>query len=322
MPGFTGVLPSNGGFKLSGVIGKILRGLLVMFGVGSLVFFLIHWLPGDPVEAMLGEFASGADREALRKAMGLDLPILQQWYAYLSGLLQGDFGQSLYSHEAVLDIIVARIPVTVNLALAGLSVALVLGFPAGLLAAVHYQRSADRGLMAAANLGMAIPNFVLGPLLILFFSVLLPWFPVSGQQGSASIVLPALTLGSAMAGILARMLRASLLDTFNQDYIRTARAKGLSNTRILLLHALLNAMLPVVTLLGLQLGALLAGTIITERVFSWPGIGSLLIESIERRDYPVLQGCVLLISLSYVVINMLAEFSLHLIDPRLRGSEA
>jgi peptide/nickel transport system permease protein len=267
---------------------------------------------------MLGEFASGADREALRKAMGLNLPIAQQWYGYMSGLLQGDFGMSLYSHEAVFDIILARIPVTVQLAFAGLSVALILGFPAGVLAAVNYQKASDRSLMAGANLGMAIPNFVLGPLLILFFSVFLPWFPVSGQQGSAALVLPALTLGSAMAGILARMLRASLLDTFNQDYIRTARAKGLSNTRILLLHAMLNAMLPVVTLLGLQLGALLAGTIITERVFSWPGIGSLLIESIERRDYPVLQGCVLLISLTYVVINMLAEFAIHLIDPRLR----
>ena len=303
---------------LNSLLIKCARTLLVIFGVGCLVFFLLHWVPGDPIEAMLGEFASGADRQALRHVLGLDQPVLQQWLSYLSGLSHGDLGKSLYSQRPVFDLIRERLPLTAQLAFSGMLVAIMLGFPAAIIAARFRDKSLDHGVMLTANVGIAVPNFVLGPLLILVFAVILPWFPISGQAGLASLVLPSLTLGSAMAGILARMLRAGLLQAMAQDYIRTARAKGLSNFRVIVVHALSNALLPVITLLGLQLGAVLAGTIITERVFSWPGLGSLLIESIERRDYPVVQGCVLVISVTYVVVNMLAEMALELADPRLR----
>jgi len=304
---------------LNAFIRKLGRTLIVIFGVTSLVFFLLHWVPGDPIEAMLGEFASGADRQALRHALGLDLPLFQQWLSFLNGVVHGDFGHSLYSQRAVLDVIGERIPLTVILASAGMAVAIALGFPAALIAARFHHSRIDHSAMLVANIGVAIPNFVLGPLLLLVFAVLLPWFPVAGHNSLSSLILPALTLGSAMAGILARMLRAGLLHAMTQDYIRTARAKGLKPARVILVHALSNALLPVIILLGLQLGAVLSGTIITERVFSWPGLGSLLIESIERRDYPVVQACVLLISITYVVVNMLAEVGLQLADPRLRN---
>jgi len=307
---------------LSSIVSKISRTLLVILGVGSLVFFLLHWVPGDPIEAMLGEFASGADRQALRQALGLNQPLQQQWMNYLIGIFHGDLGHSLYSQRPVSTLIGERLPLTLQLALSGMLVAVILGFPAALIAARYHHKSLDHGVMLAANIGVAVPNFVLGPVLILIFAVLLGWLPIAGRSGLASLVLPALTLGSAMAGIIARMLRAGLLQAMRQDYIRTARAKGLSNSRVLLVHALSNALLPVITLLGLQLAAVLSGTIITERVFSWPGLGSLLIESIERRDYPVVQGCVLVISVIYVVVNMLAEIALEVVDPRLRNRNA
>jgi len=295
---------------------------LVIFGVTSLVFFLLHWVPGDPIEAMLGEFASGADRQALRMVLGLDQPLLQQWLKYLSAIVHADLGNSLYSQRPVWDLIRERLALTASLACAGMTVAILLGFPAAIIAARFRHRPLDHATMLAANIGVAVPNFVLGPVLILVFAVMLAWFPIAGQSGIASLVLPALTLGSGMAGVLARMLRAGLLQALAQDYVRTARAKGLSNVRIIVVHALSNALLPVITLLGLQLGAVLSGTIITERVFSWPGLGSLLIESIERRDYPVVQGCVLLISVTYVLVNMLAEAALEVADPRLRNRRA
>ena len=299
-------------------LARLIRATVVMLGVCSLVFFLIHAVPGDPVEAMLGEFANLADREQLRQVMGLNRPVVEQWAAYMSGLFQGDMGFSLYSHEPVWDLLAARIPVTLQLALAGMAIAMAMGIPAGVWAALHHQGRWDSAIMVAANLGVAIPNFVLGPLLILVFSVQFGWLPVSGYQTPGALLLPALTLGSAFAGVLGRMVRSSLLEVLHEDYIRTARAKGLGDLRVIIKHALPNAMLPVITLLGLQLGALLAGTVITEVIFSWPGLGSLLIESIERRDYPVLQACVLLISASYVLVNLGTDILYVYVDPRLR----
>jgi len=307
---------------LNALLLKFGRTLVVIFGVGSLLFFLLHWVPGDPIEAMLGEFASGADRQALRHLLGLDRPLLHQYWSYLQAVLQGDLGYSLYSQRPVWELVKERIGLTAVLALSGMAVAILMGFPAAIVSARFHNRRIDHFTMLGANIGVAIPNFVLGPLLILIFAVWLTWLPVAGNCGPLSLVLPAITLGSGMAGVLARMLRAGLLQSLAQEYIRTARAKGLSNRRIIVVHAMSNALLPVITLMGLQLGAVLSGTIITERVFSWPGLGSLLIESIERRDYPVVQGCVLFISVVYVVVNMLAETALAIADPRLRHRQA
>ena len=296
--------------------------LIVVFGVISLVFFLIHFIPGDPVEVMLGESAQMADREALRHALGLDQPVIQQWLSYLANVFQLDFGSSLHSKQPIVDILAQRIPATLELAFVALLFAIIISFPLGITAAVSRNTVWDKSAMAVSLLGVSIPNFVMGPLLILVFSMYLGWFPVSGRAGIESVILPALTLGTAMAAILSRMIRSTLLEVINEDYIRTARAKGFSKTRTILLHALPNTFLPVVTLLGLQLGALLAGAVITEIVFSWPGIGQLTIEAINTRDYPLVQSCILLISVSYVLVNAATDILYSVMDPRIRlGSE-
>ncbi len=300
------------------LVSRLASALVVILGVSVLVFFLIHLVPGDPVEVMLGEGSQPADREALRRALGLDLPVHVQLGHYLQGLLQGDLGVSLHSRRPIGEILLERIPATLELALAGLVVAVLIALPLGIIAALRKDTPWDGGAMAFAMLGVSIPNFWMGPLLILVFSLWLGWLPVSGREGPASLVLPALTLGTAMAAILSRMIRATLLEVLNEDYIRTARAKGLSWGQVVRRHALRNAMLPVITLLGLQLGALLAGAVITEIVFSWPGIGQLVIESIQRRDYPVVQACVLLISLAYVLVNTLTDLCYAWLDPRIR----
>ena len=297
---------------------RLLAALFVLFGITTLVFFLIHLVPGDPVEVMLGETARPADRAALRQALGLDLPLLQQWGQYLIAVLQFDLGQSLHSKEAVFPLLMSRLPATIILSLASLLIAVLIAVPLGILAAVYKDSAWDRLSMISAMLGVSIPNFVMGPLLILIFALWLGWLPVSGMQGPASLVLPAITLGTAMAAILSRMVRASMLDVIREDYITAARARGLPEWRVLGLHALRNAGLPVITILGMQFGALLAGAVITETIFSWPGIGQLLIESIQKRDYPVVQACVLLISVSYVIVNLITDFIYVALDPRVR----
>jgi len=292
--------------------------LLVMFGVVSLVFLLIHLIPGDPVEVMLGESASGADREALRTTLGLNQPLPVQYRDYLAGLLQLDLGTSIHSRRPVAELLLERLPATGLLAAATLLVTVLLALPLGIMAAVRRNTAWDSGAMAFSMLGVSIPNFWLGPLLILVFSLWLGWFPVSGQSGFGSVVLPALTLGTGLTAVLSRMVRSSMLEVLGEDYIRTARAKGLPPHRVILQHGLRNALLPVITLLGLQLGALLAGAVITETVFSWPGVGLLMIEAIQSRDYPVVQACVLLISLSYVIVNLLTDIAYAWVDPRIR----
>jgi peptide/nickel transport system permease protein len=273
---------------------------------------------GDPVEVMLGESASGADREALRAALGLDQPLPVQYLDYLAGLLQLDLGTSIHFRRPVTELLLERLPATGLLAAATLLVTVLLALPLGIMAAVHRNTAWDSGAMGFSMLGVSIPNFWLGPLLILVFSLWLGWFPVSGQSGFGSVVLPAMTLGTRLTAVLSRMVRSSLLEVLGEDYIRTARAKGLPPHRVVLQHGLRNALLPVITLLGLQLGALLAGAVITETVFSWPGVGLLMIEAIQSRDYPVVQACVLLISLSYVIVNLLTDIAYAWIDPRIR----
>ncbi len=303
------------------LLSRLFAASLVLLGVVCLVFFLIHLVPGDPVDMMLGEAARPADREALRQALGLDQPLLAQLGQYLAGLLRLDLGHSLHDQRAIADILAERIPATVELALAALLVALLIAVPLGILAAVRKGSLWDHLAMGFSLAGVSIPNFWMGPLLILVFSLWLGWFPVSGREGPASVVLPALTLGSAMAAILARMIRSTLLEVLHEDYVRTARAKGLSEFQVVVRHALRNALLPVITLLGLQLGTLLGGAVITETIFSWPGVGLLTIDAIHSRDYPVVQACVLLISVSYVVVNVLTDLVYAWADPRIRLGE-
>ncbi len=303
---------------LSFLLSRLFSAAIVILGVSCLVFLFLHMVPGDPVEVMLGESAQPADREALRLALGLDQPLLTQMGHYYANLIRLDLGNSLYSQRPIVDLLLERIPATAQLAVAALVVAVLIAFPLGVVAAVRKGSGWDQGAMGLSLLGVSIPNFLMGPLLILVFSLWLGWFPVSGREGWLSLVLPALTLGTAMAAILSRMVRATLLETLHEDYIRTARAKGLSEQRVIWRHALRNALLPVITLLGLQLGTLLGGAVITEVVFSWPGLGQLTIEAIQKRDYPVVQACVLLISLSYVVVNTLTDLVYGALDPRVR----
>ncbi len=303
---------------LNYILLRIVSALIVIFGVVFIVFMLIHMVPGDPVEVMLGESATSIDREALRHSLGLDQPLWQQFFHFLQSLFSLDLGQSLHSQQAISELIAARIGPTVELALASLLVAFLIAFPLGILSALKKDQWADATAMSFSLLGVSIPNFLMGPLLILLFSVVLGWLPVSGMNGFDSLVLPALTLGTALAAVLSRMIRASLLEVLNDDYIRTAKAKGLSRSRIIGLHALRNALLPVITLVGLQIGTLLAGAVITEMVFSWPGLGQLTIESIQKRDYPVVQACILLISTTYVLVNTLTDIVYGLLDPRIR----
>jgi peptide/nickel transport system permease protein len=293
---------------------------LVLIGVVCLVFLLIHLIPGDPVEMMLGESARPADRTALRAALGLDQPLLVQLGSYLQQLLRLDLGMSLHSQRPISTMLVERLPATAELAAASLLFAVIIALPLGVAAATHKDRAMDYGAMGFSLFGVSIPNFWMGPVLILLFSLGLGWTPVSGRSGAGSLVLPAITLGTAMAAILARMVRSSLLEVMHEGYIQTARAKGLSEGRVIWGHAMRNAWLPVVTLLGLQFGALLGGAVITETVFSWPGIGSLLVESIQKRDYPVVQACVLIISFTYVLVNTLTDLVYGWLDPRIRLS--
>jgi ABC-type dipeptide/oligopeptide/nickel transport system permease component len=303
-------------------VSGLLRRLLLLFptvlGVLTLVFFLVHLIPGDPVELMLGETASRADLAQLRADLGLDRPLGEQYARFLGGLARGDLGRSFFYRKPVLSVIGGALPATMLLAAAAMAVALLVALPIGILAAVRHDRLTDRVAMVGSLLGVSMPNFWLGPLLILLFSFRLGWLPVSGREGAASLVLPALTLGTSLAAILARMTRASMLDVLGEDYLRTARAKGVGRVPVIARHALRNALLPVVTIVGLQFGALLSGAVITENVFAWPGVGTVLVQAITARDYPLVQGCVLVIALCYVAANFLTDILYSLIDPRVR----
>jgi len=300
------------------VLRRLLLAVPTVLGVVTLVFLLIHVIPGDPVDVMLGESARAVDKERLRHQLGLDRPLLVQYGRYLRHLAAADLGRSLHSGRPVRRLIAARYPATVELAGAALLVALLIAMPLGVLAAARPHSAVDTACRGLAVFGAAVPNFWLGPLLILVFAIQLKWLPVSGRDGLSHLVLPALTLGTGMAAILTRMLRATLLERLRDDYIRTARSKGAGQTRVFLVHALRNAALPLITILGLQTGSLLAGTIITETIFAWPGIGRLTLLAIQTRDYPLVQGCILVIALSYVMTNLLTDLSYGLLDPRVR----
>jgi len=290
----------------------------VLLGVATLVFSLIHLIPGDPAQAMLGETAAQQDVDALRARLGLDRPLIEQYGGFLLSAARGDLGTSLRTNQPVTAAIVERLPATLELAAAAMLVALGFSLPLGIVAAVRRGTAVDHAATTVALLGVSIPNFWLGPLLAIVFAVELGWLPVSGRGSLAHLVLPAISLGAALAAILARMTRASLLEELREPYVTAARARGTSRARAVLRHALRNSLIPVVTLVGLQFGAVLTGAVITETIFAWPGIGRLLIQSIGFRDYPLVQGCILFIAVTYVGMNLLTDLLYGVLDPRIR----
>src|SRR3954469_2721204 len=300
------------------LVRRLLLTIPVLLGVATLVFSLIHLIPGDPAQAMLGESASPQDVAELRARLGLDRPLVEQYGRFLQGAVRGDLGRSLRTNQPVTAAIVERMPATIQLAGAARVVAVIFAMPLGIAAAVWRGTAVDHAATTISLLGISIPNFWLGPLLAIVFSIELGWLPVSGRGTWGSLVLPAVSLGTALAAILARMTRATLLEELREQYVLAARARGVSRTRAVLRHAFRNSLIPVVTIIGLQFGAVLTGAVITETVFAWPGIGRLLILSIGFRDYPLVQGCILLIAVTYVAVNLLTDLLYGVLDPRIR----
>jgi peptide/nickel transport system permease protein len=308
------------------ILTRLALTLPVVWLVVSLVFLLIHLVPGDPVLQMLGDGATPADIGALRHQLGLDQTLGAQYLHYWSGVLHGDLGSSIRLHETVAHLIAARYPYTIALTLSALVLGLLLALPAGILAAARRGRWLDQLLSVVSLFGLSVPGLALGPVLILIFSIGLGWLPVSGANPGGGmaidwhyLVLPAVAMGASLAAILTRMVRTAMLEELGQDYIRTARAKGLSEFTVVCRHALPNALVPIVTVVGLQFGALLAGAIVTEKIFSWPGMGRLVVDSIASRDYAVVQGCLLSIGLTYVLVNLLTDVVYRWVNPRMRG---
>ena len=300
------------------LIRRLVLTIPVILGVATLVFSLIHLVPGDPAQAMLGESASPADMAELRAKLGLDRPLIVQYGAFLKGLGTGDLGTSLRTNQPVATAIIERAAATVELALAAMAIAMLVAIPLGIVAAVGAGTPVDHAATTLALVGISMPNFWLGPLLAIVFSVTLGWFPVSGRGTPAHLVLPAVTLAAPLAAVLARMTRASLLEELGELYVRAARARGVSRSRSVLRHAFRNSLIPIVTVLGLQFGAVLTGAVITETIFAWPGVGRLLIQSISFRDYPLVQGCILLIAVTYLSMNLLTDLLYGFLDPRIR----
>jgi ABC-type dipeptide/oligopeptide/nickel transport system permease component len=303
---------------------RVLVTLPVLWLVVTVVFLLIHLVPGDPIAQMLGEGATASDISSLRHQYGFDQPLPTQYAHYWQGVAHADFGQSLRLHDSVLHLVAQRYPYTLALTAAAMLFGAALAIPAGVASARRKDTATDRTLGVVSLVGLSFPNFALGPVLILVFSIALGWLPVSGAGVGAGdflrhLLLPAATLGLGLAAILTRMVRTSMLEELNQDYIRTARAKGLSENAVVYRHALRNALNPVLTVLGLQFGSLLAGAIVTETIFGWPGIGRLTLSAISNRDYALVQGCILAIGLTYVAVNLLTDAVYSVADPRMRS---
>jgi len=305
---------------------RVLLTLPVLWVVVSVVFLLIHLVPGDPIVQMLGEGATASDIDALRHSYGLDAPLGQQYAHYCRGILHADLVSSLRRHDSVLHLVLQRYPYTLALTLAALVIGIVISIPFGIVSALHRNGWQDRTLGVVSLVGLSFPNFALGPILILIFSISLGWLPVS-TAGSGSVgdfllhlILPALTLGLSLAAVLTRMVRTAMLEELGQDYIRTARAKGLNENQVVYHHALRNALIPILTVIGLQFGSLLAGAIVTETIFSWPGIGRLTLSAISNRDYALVQGCILAVGLTYVAVNLLTDIAYTIVNPRIRSA--
>jgi peptide/nickel transport system permease protein len=298
---------------------RLLLVLPVVWAVVTLVFLLIHIVPGDPIRSALGDNATDAQVRELKQRLGFDLPLSQQYLKYWRGVLQGDLGVSLINpSDKVLEKILNRYPATIELSLAGLLFAIIVSIPLGVLAGARQGKLSDNAASVAALLGISTPGFVLGPLMIYLFSVKMDLLPVSGRFGPEYLILPAITMGAPLAAVLTRLVRSSVIEELGEDYVRTARAKGLSRGRVIYKHVLKNGLIPIITVIGLQFGYLLAGAIITEMIFSWPGIGRLTVESINSRDYPMVQGCILMIAITYIFVNLLTDFAYRLLDPRIK----
>lgn len=297
---------------------RFLQLIPVLWGVATIVFFLLHLVPGDPVDIMLGESALSTSKEALRQQLRLDQPLWEQYVHYWRGLIRGDLGTSLLSKRPVAELIQERLPATIQLALLALLLAVSLAIPLGIVSAIHKHHWTDRLIMLFTLVGISMPSFWFGTLLVFVFAVHLNILPVSERSGFDSFILPVATLGISMTAILCRMTRASMLDVLGNDYIQTARAKGLSEFAVLTKHALKNSIVPVITIVGLQLGSLLSGAVITETIFDWPGLGELLYRGIQARDYPLVQGCVLVVACAYVGANTLADIAYSIANPKVR----
>jgi peptide/nickel transport system permease protein len=299
------------------IVKRLVSGVIVLFGISVFTFMLIHLIPGDPLRIMLGENASIEQIEKLRNQLGLNRPLLVQYVDYVTNAVQGDLGKSFKTDRPVLTEIFSRFPETVKLAAAGMTIAIIMGITMGILAAKFKDSWIDIAAMSVATLGVSVPSFWLGILLILVFSVNLGWLPVAGGTGFRDIILPAITLGVLASTVISRLTRSGMVEVLSFDFIRTARAKGLGEASILFIHAFRNAMIPVVTIIGLQIASLLGGTVIIEQVFSWPGLGSLAIDAIATRDFPLIQGIILFIGVMFVVVNLLVDIIYGLIDPRI-----
>ena len=297
---------------------RLLFALPALWLIVTMVFLLAHIVPGDPVQQMLGEGARLDDLREMRHSLGLDVPVAVQYGRYMAGVAHGNLGESFRFQQPVASLVLSHFPATLELAFVALLVCAAIGIPAGILAASRRSEPADHAIGMLTLLGLSVPNFALGPVLILFFSVLIGWLPVSGRGGISHLILPAITLGAALAAILTRMVRTAVIEQLSSDYVRTARAIGLSEPAVLFRHAFRNALTPILTILGLQFGTLLAGAIVTETIFSWPGVGRLAVQAIESRDYPLLQGCILLIAVSYVIVNLATDLVHAVVAPRVR----
>ncbi|HMC23124.1 MAG TPA: nickel ABC transporter permease [Thermoanaerobaculia bacterium] len=301
------------------ILRRFLQMIPITFGILTLVFSLIHLIPGDPARQIAGENAREEDIVAVRKALGLDQPLWSQYVNYLSHVVRGDLGRSFQTNESVSKQIAQRYPATIQLAFGAMFVALLVAFPLGIISAIYRNSWIDNVARFFALIGVSMPSFWFGPLLIIAFAINHTWFPVSGRdQGLRSLVLPSLTMGLALAAILTRMIRVSLAEELTQLYVTTAIAKGVTRAKAIFRHALKNALIPVITVLALQFGSLLTGAIITEQIFSWPGLGRLLITSISNRDYPQVQASILVIALTYILVNFISDLLYGVVDPRIK----
>ncbi len=300
------------------IVKRLLTVIPVLLAVSTIVFFLIHAIPGDPVDLILGEQALAVDKAQLMRELHLDEPVSIQYVRFLKELVTGDWGTSIFDRQSVMSHLADKWSATFVLAVCAMGVAIIIAIPIGVFAAIRKGTVWDQAAMLASLVGISVPVFWLGPVLILIFSVHLGILPISGRQSVVSLVLPSIALGAALAAMLSRLTRSSMIEEIKREYVVAARAKGLSEKKVLFKHALRNALNPVITIIGLQTGTLLAGTIITEKIFNWPGIGSLLLDSISRRDYPVVQGCILVIAFAYVIVNMITDCLYRVVDPRVK----
>jgi peptide/nickel transport system permease protein len=308
------------------ILRRLVQMVPVMLLVSLVVFSLLHLTPGDPATTMLGQEATPEAVAALRQRLGLDQPLPVQYVRWLGSVLRGDLGRSIRTNQPVTEAILERLPVTVQLSAMSILIALMIAIPVGIISALRRNTALDSSATTLALLGVALPNFFLAILLIYLFSIQLRWLPPIGYvplwedpgENLRRMIMPALTLGTALAAIIMRLTRSSLLEVLEQDYVRTARAKGLTESRMVRVHALKNSLIPVVTIVGLQIGGLLGGTVITETIFALPGIGRLIVDSIFRRDFPLVQGAVLFVAVAFLVTNLLVDLLYAFLDPRIR----